>query len=150
MGEAQDSRSMTEGAHVSRMVVVVVALVAAVATGCGDKSGPSGSPATNAGAPQQASSEPVGGGSPLYEAFTAANKNASWFGSIDSVQLDGRAVIVRTTLSAGEEATARKVCEAAYIVASASKVVFQSVAVRTADDSTLAHRSKLSGDVACK
>jgi hypothetical protein len=141
---------MTEGAHVSRMVVVVVALVGVVATGCGSKSGPSDSPATNAGAPQQASSEPAGRDHPLHEAFTAANKSASWFGSVDNVQLDGRAVIVRTTLGEGEEATARKVCEAAYLVASASKVVFQSVAVRTADDSTLAHRSKLSGDAACK
>jgi hypothetical protein len=121
-----------------------------VATGCGSKSGPSDSPATNAGAPQQASSEPAGNGHPLQEAFTAANRDAAWFGAIDSVQLDGRAVIVRTTLSEGEEATARKVCEAAYVVASASKLVFQSVAVRTSDDSTLAQRSKLSGDIACQ
>jgi hypothetical protein len=141
---------MTEGAHVGRLVVVVVALVAAVATGCGSKSGPSGSPATNAGARQQATSATAENDHPLHEAFTAANKSAAWFGSIDSVQLDGRAVIVRTTLGEGEEATARKVCEAAYVVASASKVVFQSVAVRTSDDATLAHRSKLSGDIACK
>jgi hypothetical protein len=135
---------------VSRMVVVVVALVAIVTTGCGSKSGPSDSPATNAGAPQQVASEPAGGGHPLQEAFTTANKGAAWFGAIDSVQLDGRAVIVRTTLSEGEEATARKVCEAAYLVASTTKLVFQSVAVRTADDSTLAQRSKLSGDIACR
>jgi predicted small lipoprotein YifL len=141
---------MTEGAHVCRTIVVVVALVAAVITGCGNKAGPSDSPDADAGAPQQASSKPAGGGEPLHDAFIAANKSAAWFGAIDQVKLDDRAVIVRTTLGEGDEATARKVCEAAYVTASASKVVFQSVAVRTADDATLAHRSKLSGDVACK
>lgn len=134
----------------SRMVVVVLALVALVATGCGNKSGPNGSPGTDAGAPREAPSAPADDGGPLYDAFTAANKSAAWFGSIDGVLLDGRAVIVRTSLGEGEEATARKVCEAAYAVASASKIVFQSVAVRTADDATLAARSKLAGDVACQ
>lgn len=141
---------MTEGAHVCRTIVVVVALVAAVITGCGNKAGPSDSPGTDAGSPQQASSKPVSDGEPLHDAFTAANKSAAWFGAIDQVKLDDRAVIVRTTLAEGDEATARKVCEAAYATASASKVIFQSVAVRTVDDATLAHRSKLSGDVACK
>lgn len=133
-----------------RTIVVVVALVAAVITGCGNKSGPDGSPETNAGARQQASSKAVSDGGPLHDAFTAANKSAAWFGAIDGVQVDGRAVIVRTTLKGGDEATARKVCEAAYAAASASKVVFQSVAVRTTDGSTLAHRSRLSGDIACR
>jgi hypothetical protein len=135
---------------VGRTIVVVVALLAAVITGCGNQSGPNGSPETNAGAQQQASSKAVSDGGPLHDAFTTANKSAAWYGAVDRVQLDGRAVIVRTTLKQGDEATARKVCEAAYAAAGASKVVFQSVAVRTVDGSTLAQRSRLSGDIACR
>jgi hypothetical protein len=54
------------------------------------------------------------------------------------------------TRATGEKPTALAICEAAYDVARSSQWDFQSVNVRSADDSMLAHRNELSGDVACQ
>jgi hypothetical protein len=131
---------------VRRWTVGAALLVAALSAGCASEPEPAAPPAE----PTPVADEPaVVNDKPLRDAFSAANKGAAWFGSVDRVQLDGRAVIVWTTL-VEEDATAREVCEAAYAAAGKSRVDFQSVAVRSADDSTLAHRNELAGDVACQ
>ena len=98
-------------------------------------------------APETTTEAPAADGEPIRAAFEAANKAEPWYGDVAELQLDGLAVIVRADV---DEPTALDVCEAAYSAAESSKVEFRSVAVRSADDSTLASRNKLDGAAACE
>lgn len=84
----------------------------------------------------------------LRAAFQADHAGQPWFAKVTSVDLDGRAVVGRSTLEKGDQA-AVSACEALRSSAAKSAVDFQSVAVRDARDRTLAHWSRLAGDSAC-
>lgn len=113
--------------------------------GCGtEEAPPPADPTTTAEAATGTDSGPV------REEFDAANKTAPWFGSVTSVKLDGRAVVVVTSLTEAETDTALAVCEAAYSAGQTAAVDMASVAVRTADDSSLAWRNIAAGHTACQ
>ncbi|MEV6908060.1 hypothetical protein [Amycolatopsis sp. NPDC051071] len=78
----------------------------------------------------------------LRDIFTAATKSAPWAAKVSQITLDGRAVIVATSLTKTDKAASTAVCEAALKAAKDTKVDFQSVAVRSADDRTLAHQNQ--------
>ena len=87
----------------------------------------------------------------MQDAFDAVNQAAPWYGQVKSVELDGKAVIVWTTLGESDADTALSMCEAAYSAGETSGTDFVSVAVRTEDNSTtLASRNKLANHTACQ
>jgi hypothetical protein len=69
---------------------------------------------------------------------------------VTSVKLDGRAVVVISTLTKADKKTTLAICEAAYKAAKESKTDFLSVEVRSAADNTLAHRNDKYGPAACE
>ncbi|MEU5693890.1 hypothetical protein [Actinosynnema sp. NPDC020468] len=85
----------------------------------------------------------------LGEAFTADHSAASWHGKVTSAELDGKAVIIRTTFTKAEAVDAVPVCEAGRATAGRVGADFVSVTVRTADDASIAAWNKLRGDTAC-
>lgn len=130
--------------HASVAVAVVVGLVVA---GCSSKPDAPPAESSTTTAEQAAASD----GGPVRDAFEAANKTAPWFGQVSSVKLDGKGIVVLTTLTDADTDTALAVCEAAYSAGETSGVDFVSVGVRTADGgSTLASRNKLAGHVSCQ
>ncbi len=100
---------------------------------------PSSAPATTA------ASSPTDA---LRATFRTDHGDQPWFAKITSVDLDGRGVIGRSTLTKGDQA-AVSACEALRSAATKAPVDFQSVAVRDAQDRTLAHWSGLTGDPVC-
>ncbi|WP_158226750.1 hypothetical protein [Amycolatopsis vastitatis] len=84
----------------------------------------------------------------LRATFRTDHSSQPWFTKISSVDLDGQAVIGRSTLAKGDQA-AVAACEALRSSATRTPVNFQSVAVRDTQDRTLAHWSGLTGDAAC-
>ncbi|RSN58864.1 hypothetical protein DMH01_22930 [Amycolatopsis sp. WAC 04182] len=86
----------------------------------------------------------------LRDAFTAAAKSAPWADKVSQITVDGRAVIVATSLTKTDKAASTAVCEAALKAAKDTKTDFQSVAVRSADDRTLAHQNETAGPKQCE
>src|SRR5262245_7151237 len=129
-----------------RWIVGAAVLAAAVSVaGCESDKSPGG------GVPIEMTVEPAPDDDrDLRDAFIEAHKGAAWWSSVSSVRLDDADVVVRTKLAEGETTKALEICEAAYEVARSSGVSFQTVTVRSADDSTLAHRNESTGDVACQ
>lgn len=84
----------------------------------------------------------------LRAAFRAEHGDQAWFGKVPTVDLDGRAVIARSTMTKGDQ-EALAACEALRGSAAMVSVDFQSVAIRDEQDKTLAHWSRLTGDAAC-
>ncbi|MGW4829509.1 hypothetical protein ACWEOG_18140 [Amycolatopsis japonica] len=78
----------------------------------------------------------------LRDTFSAAAKSAPWADKVSQITLDGRAVIVATSLTKTDKAASVAVCQAALKAAKDTATDFQSVAVRSADDRTLAHQNQ--------
>jgi len=107
-------------------------------------------PATPPG-PSSAQTTPAAdAGNRLRESFTAAAKSAPWAGQVSGIKLDGRAVIVATSLTKADKVTAKAVCEGALKTAKDTGTDFASVAVRSADDRTLAHQNEAAGQKQCE
>jgi len=104
-----------------------------------------------AGGPAVPSPTPTVGfdwGGAMTEAFTAANAGAPWFSEVRSLTVEGKAVVVTSSLAEDDRAAALEMCAAASTVAQVSGQGYTSVAVRTADGTTLAHRDD--PDTACR
>ncbi|MCP3800218.1 hypothetical protein NLX83_13210 [Allokutzneria sp. A3M-2-11 16] len=82
--------------------------------------------------------------------FTADSTSALWKTSVTSARLDGRAVLVVTSLTKTDKATAVKVCDAAFVTAKSTVPDLVSVTVRTATDNSIAWANTMRGDTACK
>lgn len=134
---------------IRRVLPVSLAFVFAVSlAACGSEE-PKPTPPRTPAAPVAETTANADAGKAVSDAFTAANSGAAWFGKVERVEMDGLAVRVRTTLGKPDAGTAHDVCEAAFSAAKGSKVEFQSVAVRSADDRTLSSRNTLTGDASC-
>jgi len=129
-------------------VTVLVAL--AFSGGCASgRSAPNGP--TPQGPPAETAFPEFDWGGALTEAFNAANAGAPWFPKVRSLTVDGKAVVVTSSLTKAEPVDALAVCEAASTVAKISGQGYTSVTVRTADGgTTLAHLDELNSDAACR
>ncbi|HWO65892.1 MAG TPA: hypothetical protein VNO31_38255 [Umezawaea sp.] len=128
-----------------------VTVLAALALGGGCASGHSTSNRVSPGPPAETASPEFDWGGALTEAFNAANVGAPWFPKVRTLTVDGKAVVVTSSLTEAEPVDALAVCEAASTVARISGQGYTSVAVRTADGgTTLAHLDELTSDSACR
>jgi hypothetical protein len=131
-----------------------VTVLAALALGGGCASGHStsnGATPVPPGPPAETASPEFDWRGALTEAFNAANVGAPWFPKVRTLTVDGKAVVVTSSLTEAEPVDALAVCEAASTVARISGQGYTSVAVRTADGgTTLAHLDELTSDSACR
>ncbi|MFE0020501.1 hypothetical protein [Amycolatopsis sp. NPDC059021] len=130
---------------------VLAACLLGLAAGCTNQpSEPSPTSAPAQTPPSAPADQPANTGTALRDAFTAASKSAPWASKVSGIKLDGRGVIVTSALTKADKATSKSICEAALKVAKDTKTDFQSVAVRSADDSTLAHQNEAYGPKRCE
>ncbi|WP_410591121.1 hypothetical protein [Amycolatopsis sp. lyj-23] len=139
------------GVNLTRLTAATAAAVFAALslTACGssDTQAPASAPVQTA----TTAAEPAADTSTaLVDNFTAATKGQTWAGKVSAVKLDGKAVIVWSTFTKTDKAATVAACEAATKAARDTKTDFQSVAVRSADDSTLAHQNEKYGPKQCE
>jgi hypothetical protein len=127
-----------------RRTALVLALAAVTLTACG---GAAEQPTTSSAAPVTETAE--AGSQKLSDAFSTATASQPWSTNVERVELDGKAVIVRSKLAKDAGAEAVPMCEAAWTAAETAAVEFQSVTVRSADDSSIASRNKLRDEASC-
>lgn len=145
------SRLTKSARRVPASAAILAALCLSAACGSQVDPAPAPAPAPTSAAPVEQPKQAAGAGTtPLRDSFNAANSSASWADKVKSIQLDGSAVIVISNLTKSDKTTTRAICEAAYKAAKDSKVEFLGIAVRSADDSTLAHRNDKYGPAACE
>ncbi|WP_030432649.1 hypothetical protein [Allokutzneria albata] len=89
-------------------------------------------------------------GTAFADRFTAGLASAPWKTSVTSARLEGRAVLVVTSLAKTDKATAVKICDIPFTVAKPTVPDLVWVTARTATDSSIARANTMRGDTACK
>lgn len=140
------SRLTKSARRFAASAAILAALGLSTACGSEPQQAPAPTPAPTASAEQAADTSAA-----LRDSFNAAKESATWADKVTSIKLDGRAVVVATTLTKADKKTTVAICEAAYKAAKDTKTDFLGIAVRSADNSTtLANRNDKFGPAKCE